>query len=174
METRTAEILAQVAFKAAVDAGDDVLTDDGAGKFEGRFLYFINSLTVAVKGASKPAVRAEVARADQHPVETFTREDMTRFDTGEVAERVERNFPGTTVAETREVTLVDWQGAPTGDAAPGWLKTAASADGIYLVQDQTEWAAGTNRPPYKQFVGKDADADTKKAAKPYWQPKARR
>lgn len=174
MDTRTAEILAQVAFKAAVEAGDDVLTDDGAANFERRLCYYQVSLDTTVRAASKPASKVTPYAEVPHPVETFTREDMTRYDDGSVQERVEQAFPNTTVAETREVTLVDWQGAPTGDAAPGWLKSAAAAEGIYLVQDQTEWAAGTNRPPYKQFVGKDASAEQKKAAKPFWQPKARR
>jgi hypothetical protein len=48
---KDAQILTQVAFKAAVDFGDDVTDDDGAGAFERRFSYFTESLNGAVTAA---------------------------------------------------------------------------------------------------------------------------
>jgi hypothetical protein len=48
---RDASILAQVAFKAAVEAGDDVLTDEGESNFSTRVILYTEKLFAAVEAA---------------------------------------------------------------------------------------------------------------------------
>jgi hypothetical protein len=169
LDFRDKSILTQVAFKAAVDAKDDVLDENGAILFEARFNYFRTSLFEAVEVHEQaPAPRRSDApqRSERAVVDRLRDE----FD----GEFVDNEDDDSYVPDTGGYSLkvVGKQQGPL----PDWLIDQAEAKGVTAVYDNRP--AEGNKPWFKEAVDtrgmSDAEAkDAKYDAQPFWPPQAR-
>jgi hypothetical protein len=143
---KDAQILTQVAFKAAVDFGDDVTDNDGAAAFERRFSYFTESLNGAVEaamGAVKPAPATVPTPAPGNVANARTPEQALAEDLG----------------ATPHIEIVNADHIPggTNGPIPAWaLKKIADAGTTRVYDNRADLEEYPTRPWFK-----DADDGNK-------------
>lgn len=156
MDARDTSILTQVAFKAAVEAGDDVTTDEGAAAFEARFSYYTESLMTAVQSnqGRNPAPSINAAIVNTPPA------------TGAVpAGLAEMAAP----SQGATVRVIGDSHGPL----PDWLIAACARDGVDAVYDKRDKVQANPKHPWFKSASKFPTKDGGQDYKPYWPPKGK-
>jgi hypothetical protein len=150
VDTRTSEILCQVAFKAAIDLSPpfSASDDERIAEFEKLFSYLTDSLFSAVRAAS-PSTSPPAARA-------------ATIDT--VTEAVIEQFPNSTVEPTPTVEVITTRNGGQQGPLPQWFIEAAATKGVTKVFDNRGRLSQNPKLPW--FKSPDDQG-----AIPFWPPR---
>lgn len=151
MDTRTSEILCQVAFKAAVDLSPPFSSTDDqrVAEFEQLFSYLTDSLFSAVRAATSPSSPPPAARA-------------ATIDT--VTDQVMEQFPNSTVEAPATVEVITTRNGGQQGPLPQWFIEAAAQRGVTKVFDNRGRLSQNPKLPW--FKSPDDQG-----AVPFWPPR---